>query len=285
MLVDSHCHLDRLADDLDRARLEAYLEEALAAGVGHLLCVSVDLAHWPRMRELVDPYPFVSVSLGVHPCHVASGIPEAEALAERARQDARILALGETGLDYHYVRDETERARQREAFARHCTAARLAGLPVIVHTREARADTLAILQDLDIGATGGVLHCFTEDWETARRALDLGLYLSFSGIVTFRSADRLREVARKVPSDRYLVETDAPWLAPVPHRGQANRPAWVREVARCVAEVRGIPLERLEEETTENFRRLFTRARVTPAQATLSSRSQDSSHSVTTARL
>ena len=284
MLIDSHCHLDRLEPGIGPELLAERLAEARAAGVGHVLCVSVDLGDWQGMRDLVDPFPQVSVSLGIHPCHVDAAGPDAAALAEQAASDPRIVALGETGLDYHYVQEASARARQRAAFAMHIAAAHRAGLPLIVHTREARADTLALLREGDAGARGAVLHCFTEDWDMARKALDLGLYLSFSGIVTFRNAERLREVARRVPADRYLVETDAPWLAPVPHRGQSNRPAWVREVAQYVAQVRGIPLEQVAKETTANFRRLFPLARIDSAQAT-SSRSADSSHSVTTSRL
>ncbi len=273
MLVDSHCHLDRLEEGIDTERLAEHLAEARAAGVGHVLCVSVDLDTWPEMRALVEPFDEVSVSIGIHPCHVKKDDPDCAELARRAQADPRIVALGETGLDYHYETNEERRALQRERFAMHLAAGGEAGLPVIVHTREAQEDTLAILREAGIEDSGAVLHCFTESWEMARRALDLGLYISFSGIVTFRNAEALREVARKVPSDRYLVETDAPWLAPVPHRGRPNRPAWVREVARCVADVRGIPLARLEEETTDNFRRLFSRARVSAVQATWSSAS------------
>ncbi|HHH45508.1 MAG TPA: TatD family deoxyribonuclease [Thiotrichales bacterium] len=271
MLVDSHCHLDRLEKGIDTRRLAEHLAEAEAAGVGHVLCVSVDLDGWPAMRALVDPFDEVSVSIGIHPCHVKEDDPDAVVLAQRARQDPRIVALGETGLDYHYETDEKRRSLQRERFAMHLEAGRETGLPVIVHTREAQEDTLAILREAGIEDSGAVLHCFTENWEMARRALDLGLYISFSGIVTFRNAEALREVARKVPSDRYLVETDAPWLAPVPHRGKPNRPAWVHEVARCIADVRGIALAQVAEETTGNFRRLFSRARV--GQATWSSAS------------
>jgi len=174
-------------------------------------------------------------------------------------QHPHAVAIGETGLDYHYEPEAAE--LQQQSFRLHLEAARLTGKPVIVHTREARADTLALLREASL-PQAGVLHCFTEDWEMARAALDLGFYISLSGIVTFRNADALREVARQVPADRLLVETDSPYLAPIPHRGKANLPQYVREVAEFLAQLRGVSFEQLAEQTTANFRSLFPLARV-----------------------
>ena len=256
MLVDSHCHLDRLEGAPDA--LPGYLERAAAAGVDHLLCVGINLEAWPEMRTLIDPHLQVSCSVGVHPCEDATAQCSEAALIERAA-DPRVVAIGETGLDYHYGKSEAERERQRERFAVHVAAARAAGKPLIVHTRDAREDTLGLLRETGADAVGGVLHCFTEDWDMARRALDIGFYISFSGIVTFRNADSLRDVAHRVPDDRILVETDAPYLAPVPHRGKSNEPAWVADVARCVAAERGQPFEALATQTSANFYALFGR--------------------------
>lgn len=254
MLVDSHCHLDRLEGAPDA--LPGYLDRATAAGVDHLLCVSINLEAWPDMRALIEPYPQVSCSVGVHPCEDETAECSEAALVERAA-DPRVVAIGETGLDYYYGKSEAERERQRERFALHVAAARATGKPLIVHTRDAREDTIGLLRETGADAVGGVLHCFTESWDMARQALDLGFYISFSGIVTFRNADSLRDVARRVPEDRILVETDAPYLAPVPHRGKPNEPAWVADVARRVAEVRDVPFEALAEQTSANYHALF----------------------------
>ena len=256
MLIDSHCHLDRLEGAPDA--LPEYLHRATAAGVDHLLCVSINLEAWPDMRALIEPHPRVSCSVGVHPCEEETAECSEAALVERAA-DPRVVAIGETGLDYYYGKSQAERARQRERFALHVAAARTTGKPLIVHTRDAREDTIGLLRETGADAVGGVLHCFTESWDMARQALDLGFYISFSGIVTFRNADSLRNVARRVPKNRILVETDAPYLAPVPHRGKPNEPAWVADVARCVAEVRGVPFEALAEQTSANYRALFPR--------------------------
>jgi len=256
MLIDSHCHLDRLEGAPEA--LPEYLDRAADAGVDHLLCVSINLEAWPDMRALIEPHPQVSCSVGVHPCEDEVAECSEASLVERAA-DPRVVAIGETGLDYYYGKSEAERERQRERFAIHVAAARATGKPLIVHTRDAREDTIGLLRETGADAVGGVLHCFTESWEMARQALDLGFYISFSGIVTFRNADSLRDVARRVPEDRILVETDAPYLAPVPHRGKPNEPAWVADVARCVAEVRGVPFEALAEQTSANYRALFQR--------------------------
>ncbi|MFN2310103.1 MAG: TatD family hydrolase [Gammaproteobacteria bacterium] len=265
-LVDSHCHLDRLAFDQIEGGLAGALRQAEAAGVGHFLCVAINLAAYPAMRALVEDFPQVSVSVGVHPTDGEGPDPGPDALA-RLAQDPRVVALGETGLDYYY--DAEHKAHQQAQFRSHVQAARAVGKPLIVHTRDARADTLAVLREEGASAVGGVMHCFTEDWDTARQALDLGFYISFSGIVTFRNAEDLRAVARQVPADRVLVETDSPYLAPVPKRGKSNQPAYVRYVAEALAEVRGESFAELARQTTENYFRLFGRppgqARSAPA--------------------
>ena len=254
MLVDSHCHLDRLdlaPFDDDFGRL---MQATREAGVGHLLCVCIDLESYPAMYRLVEPWPWVSVSVGVHPNDRDRRDPTPEELVSLAA-DPRNVAIGETGLDY--FRSEGDLEWQRQRFRNHIAAARAAGKPLIVHTRAAREDTIRVMTEEGARDAGGVMHCFTEDWEMAKQALDLGFYISFSGIVTFNSAADLREVAKRVPADRILVETDAPYLAPVPHRGKSNLPAYVALVAAFIAELRGVSPERLVEQTGENFFRLF----------------------------
>lgn len=257
MLVDSHCHLDLIDPGLER--VEGLLTQAAAAGVGHVLCVSVSLGNAPVVRALAARYPQVSASVGVHPNHAdGDDEPDVDALA-RLASDPLIVAVGETGLDYHYGADQIE--RQQARFRTHIRAAREVGKPLIVHMREATDDTLRILAEERATEVGGVMHCFTEDWPTARRALEIGFHISFSGIVTFKSAEPIRGAAREVPADRLLVETDAPYLAPVPYRGQQNQPAYVREVADCVAAVRGVDPAALDAQVSRNFFELFALAR------------------------
>jgi TatD DNase family protein len=256
VLVDSHCHLDRLDLSQFGGELDQALDLARAEGVRHFLCVGINLEDWAAMLRLIEPFADVWASVGVHPADTDTRIPESAELVRHAAHP-RVVALGETGLDYHYG-GGYKRAQQL-AFRRHIVAARDTDLPLIVHTREAREDTLGILREEGAEAVGGVLHCFTETWDMARAALDMGFYISFSGIVTFRTADDLRDVARRVPADRLLVETDSPYLSPVPYRGKSNHPARVRQVAECVAAVRGEPVDRLAAQTTENFLALFGR--------------------------
>ncbi|HYN76344.1 MAG TPA: TatD family hydrolase, partial [Lamprocystis sp. (in: g-proteobacteria)] len=232
MYVDSHCHLDRVnltPYDGDFGRLMA---ATAAAGVTRMLCVSIDLPRYPAMRALVDPYPQVAVSVGVHPNEGAQSGPEPtfETLVALAA-DPRNVAIGETGLDY--FRSQGDQPWQQARFRTHIAAARACSKPLIIHTRDARDDTIRILREEGAGAVGGVLHCFTEDWGMAKQGLDLGFYVSFSGIVTFKTAAPLREVARQVPLDRLLIETDSPYLAPIPHRGKPNEPRYVSHVAAC----------------------------------------------------
>lgn len=259
MLVDSHCHLDRLDLSAHAGSLDAALDAARQAGVGHFLCIGVNAANAAAVKGLSERYADVDCSVGVHPLDLAAGDEPALDWLLAELEHPHVVAIGETGLDYHYEPEAAE--LQQRSFRLHLQAAAITAKPVIVHTREARADTLQLLGEARL-PQAGVLHCFTEDWAMARAALDLGYYISLSGIVTFRNADALREVARQVPADRLLVETDSPYLAPVPHRGKANLPQYVREVAEFIAQVRGQSFESLAQQTTDNFRRLFPLARV-----------------------
>ncbi len=254
MWVDSHCHLDRVGlgpYDGDFARM---MQATSEAGVTRLLCVSIDLAHYGPMRRLVDPYSQVDVSVGVHPNEEVESEPRLEQLVELA-SDPRNVAIGETGLDYYRSNGDLE--WQRERFRTHIAAAREAGKPLIIHSRDARDDTIRILAQEGANQVGGVLHCFTETWEMARKGLELGFYVSFSGILTFKNATDLREVAKRVPLDRLLIETDSPYLAPVPHRGKPNEPRFVAHVGACIAEIRGMDRREVAAVTQENYRRLF----------------------------
>lgn len=254
MLVDSHCHIN--FDPLGQ-NVHAVLENARAQDVGHLLCVAVNLEDFPAVRALAHAHPHVFASVGVHPNETEGHDPSVEELTALAA-DARVVAIGETGLDYY--RSTGDLSWQHARFRRHIQAAIATAKPLIVHTREAAQDTIDILRDEHAERVGGVMHCFSEDWAIAKQALALGFYISFSGIVTFKSADMLRQVAEKVPADRILIETDAPYLAPVPHRGRTNEPAYVRLVADFLAKLRGVSYDDLAAQTTANFFRLFHHA-------------------------
>jgi TatD DNase family protein len=254
MLVDSHCHLDRIDLEGFGGSLEGVLDAARENGIDHMLCVCIDLEHFEDVADIAAGHAAVSCSVGVHPDSQDVREPDVGTLVELAAHP-EVVAIGETGLDYFRLEGDLE--WQRERFRTHIRAAREAGKPLIIHTRAAREDTLEILREEGAEAVGGVMHCFTEDWATAEAAMELGFYISFSGIVTFRNAEELREVARQVPDERLLVETDSPYLAPVPHRGKENHPAWVRDVAQRVAEVRGQSLEEVARLTSANFERLF----------------------------
>lgn len=257
MFVDSHCHLDRLELDKLAMDLPAVLANAKNEQIEHLLCVSVSLAEYPAMAELVAPYPQVSVSCGEHPLH-QQDLLDADLLLKLAA-DPKVVAVGETGLDYFYSPDT--KALQQQAFISHIEVANQLQKPLIIHTRDAKADTLALMRQYHAERCGGVLHCFTEDWDTAKAALDLGFYISFSGIMTFRNADALRDVVRQVPLDRLLIETDSPYLSPVPFRGKTNQPAYVSAVAAAVAQVRSEDLTTIASHSTANFYRLFPLAK------------------------
>ena len=254
MLVDSHCHLDRVDLAPYEGDFARFMEATLAAGVERMLCVSIDLESHPAMVAQVEPWPMVATTVGVHPNDRDRREPTVEELVALAAGPGN-LAIGETGLDY--FRSEGDLEWQRARFRTHIRAAREAGKPLVVHTRAARDDTLRILREEKAGEAGGVLHCFTEDWAMAAEAMEMGFYVSFSGIVTFRNAEALREVVRRMPAERLLIETDSPYLAPVPHRGKPNEPRHVRLVAEKVAEVREEPVEEVIRVTGENFERLF----------------------------
>lgn len=257
MLVDSHCHLDFKVFDDDHAGVIA---RARAAGVGAMLTIGTTFEGFPGVRAIAETYDDVYCSIGVHP-HEADAHTEVEAAhLVKLAEHPKVVGIGETGLDYHY--DHSSREEQMRCFRAHLAAARLTGLPAIIHSRNAEADTGALLAEAKSeGHVTGVLHCFSASRELAERCLDLGFHISFSGIVTFKSADELREVARMVPLDRLLVETDAPYLAPVPKRGKPNQPAYVALTAAKVAEVRGMALTDLAAATTDNFFSLFAKAR------------------------
>ncbi len=259
MLIDSHCHLDRLDLSARGGSLDAALAAARARGVGHFLCIGISADNAAAVKALSERYSDVDCTVGVHPLDLQPGVAPALDWLLAELEHPHVVAIGETGLDYHYEPQAAE--LQREAFRLHLNAAQITGKPVIVHTREARADTLMLLREAVL-PQAGVLHCFTEDWPMAKAALDLGFYISLSGIVTFRNADALREVARQVPADRLLIETDAPYLAPIPHRGKPNLPEYVRDVAEFLAPLRGVDVDTLAQQTSQNFQRLFPLARV-----------------------
>lgn len=255
MLVDSHCHLDHLDLADFQNSLPLLLDSARQRGVGHFLSVGVDLATSAKLIELAESQPDVSVSVGVHPLQrELPPLPEVSELVALA-SNTKVVAIGETGLDNYYGGDSAD--WQERSFIHHLQAASQLSKPVIVHTRDARERTLSILREYADTAVGGVIHCFTENWEMAESAMDLNFLISFSGIITFRNASELREVVKRVPLANMLVETDAPWLAPVPYRGKQNQPGYVVEVAKMVAEIKGVSEEEVADVTTANFQRLF----------------------------
>jgi TatD DNase family protein len=256
MLVDSHCHLDFPEF---QPQLPEVLGRMADAGVGCALCISVTLEAFPAVLALAEAHRHLFATVGVHPDYPEAGTVDEDALVMRASHP-KIVAIGETGLDYYRLQGDLE--WQRERFRTHIRAARRSGKPLVIHTRSAADDTLRIMREEGADAVGGVMHCFTETADVARAAVDLGFCISFSGIVTFKNAERLREVARAMPLDRVLVETDAPYLAPVPHRGKTNEPAFVRHVAEGVARARGAAIDVIETATTANFFRTFPAAKL-----------------------
>lgn len=251
-IVDSHCHIN--FEELAQ-RMPEVLANAKANDVSHMLCVSVKLEDFPQVQALAHEHDNIYASVGVHPCYQDVKEPSIDELVSIA-SDQRIVAIGETGLDYFRVEDQ-DMTWQQERFVRHIAAAKQVNKPLIIHTRNAQDDTMNMLKEEGADQCRGVMHCFAEDWDVAKKALDLGFYISFSGIVTFKSAETVQEVARKCPIDRILVETDSPYLAPVPLRGKTNEPAYVRHTAQFVADLQGISLEQLAEKTTHNFFELF----------------------------
>jgi TatD DNase family protein len=256
-LVDSHCHLPLISPDI--SSIKDIVLRASEVGVEHMLCVSVDLESFPTVLATAEKYQSVSASVGVHPNTVGKVVdPTVEQILNHCDSQV-VVAVGETGLDY-YRNDETPES-QKARFRNHITAAKECGKPLIIHCRDAAKDLIEILRSEQAEQVGGVMHCFVEDWETAKAAIDLGFYISFSGIVTFKNAIELKEVAKRVPTNKILVETDSPWLAPVPERGKQNEPAFVHHTAQYLAELRNCDLEEFGEVTSENFYRLFPLAK------------------------
>lgn len=258
-LVDSHCHLDKLDLTPYGGELCNALDYAKQQGIGHILSVSVDLQDFPNLLHIANTHPNISISVGLHPNDPA--IPHEPSAAELVvlAANEKVVAMGETGLDYFRSKGDIE--WQQDRFRQHIHAAKESKNPLIVHTRMAKEDTLRILKEENASSIGGVLHCFTEDWETASAAMDLNFYISISGIVTFKNALELQEVAKNIPLERLLIETDAPYLAPVPYRGKSNEPAYVRHVAEYIAALREISVVELAEKTTDNFFTCFKKAR------------------------
>ena len=252
MLIDSHCHLNLLAEEA--GGIATAIDNAKANQIEHILCISIDKSSCNDILSLVNSNDYLSASVGIHPNIDQTENFTVEELLALADNE-KVIAIGETGLDY--FRSEGDLAWQRDRFRTHIEAAKNLKKPLIIHTREARDDTMTILEEEQAKEAGGIIHCFTEDWSTAKRALDIGFYISLSGIVTFKSAKTLQEVAKKLPLDRILIETDSPYLAPVPHRGKTNQPAFVKHVAEFLAELRGQSVESIAKATTANFYTLF----------------------------
>lgn len=251
MYVDSHCHLD--FPELANA-LPAVLDAMAAARVTHALCISVDLEHWPAVHALAREHAHLYSTVGVHPDHEGTTDPTVDELVVLAGAP-KIVGIGETGLDYYRLTGDLD--WQRTRFRTHIRAAVATGKPLVIHTRCAAADTLRLMREEGADRVGGVMHCFTETWDVAAAALDLGFHISLSGIVTFKNAMTVKDVARRVPADRLLIETDSPFLAPVPYRGKTNQPAYVVQVAEELARLREVPLDEIADVTTTNFFRLF----------------------------
>jgi len=257
MLIDSHCHLDRIDLAPFQNDFGCFMQHARNSQIDHLLCIAIDLEAFPAMQNLVADYPEISLSVGVHPNVRDGHDPTTEELVNLAN-DPKIIAIGETGLDY--FRSEGDLAWQHQRFRNHIQAAKITKKPLIIHTREAREDTIRILKEEGADSIGGIIHCFTEDWAFAQQAMALNFYISFSGIVTFNNATAIKEVAQKVPAERFLIETDSPYLAPVPFRGKPNYPTYVRQVAECIAQLRETTVEHIAELSSQNFRTLFNLA-------------------------
>jgi TatD DNase family protein len=253
LFIDSHCHLDRLDLSEFDHNLDNVISAAKQAKVTELLCVSVTLEDFPAMADKTQGYDNVYLSCGTHPLN-QEDLVEEETLLTLSKNE-RVIAVGETGLDYFYAPETKD--LQIDSFKKHVRVAKKVDKPLIIHTRDAQEDTLTILREEGAEQVGGILHCFTESWEMAEAAIAMGFYISFSGIVTFKNATALREVAMKVPDDRFLIETDAPYLAPVPHRGKQNQPAYVVEVAQHLASIRGQSIDTIARLSSENFHRLF----------------------------
>jgi len=255
-VVDSHCHLDRLDLSTFDNDLNKALDFARGRGVSHFLNISISLDNFSQVLEIANAHDDVFCTCGIHPLDVEKGTASADQIAQLA-QNEKVVAIGETGLDYYYAKETL--ALQKESFATHIHAANESKLPLVIHTRDAKKDTIDMLKSESKSDNPGVMHCFTEDWEMAKQSMDLGFYISISGIVTFNQAQNVRDVVKQLPLDRMLVETDSPYLAPVPYRGKKNQPAYVREVAEYIADLKGIGYQELAEQTTQNYFSLFSK--------------------------
>jgi TatD DNase family protein len=256
MFIDSHCHLDFPEF---QSRLPEVLSNMQSAKVSHALCVSVDLPDFPNVLKLAQDHPNLYASVGVHPDYEDTPEPTFEFLVKTALKHPKIVAIGETGLDYFRMGDRSYESMewQRERFRTHIRASIASKKPLIIHTRSASEDTIKILKEEGAQQIGGVMHCFTESYEVAKAAIEMGFFISFSGIVTFKSAKDLQETCRQVPLDRMLIETDSPYLAPIPYRGKTNEPAWVSKVGEFVADLKGVSVEVLANKTSNNFYECF----------------------------
>lgn len=254
--IDSHCHLDRIDLLKEKLEFDQLFDNAAANQVSHMLCVAISMDQFPTMVATAEHQENVFFSCGVHPCHVGEDKNYALSDLRKLADAPRVVAIGETGLDYYYSKESIK--EQQASFAHHIEVGRELSKPIIVHTRDARTDTIDILKVNKANECRGVLHCFTESWEMAKAAMDLDFYISISGIVTFKNAVELQDVVRKMPLDRLLIETDSPYLAPVPYRGKQNQPAYVKHVAEFIAELKGVSLEEVASVTTNNFKQLFS---------------------------
>ena len=260
-LVDSHCHLNSIDLSEFDNDIGKVIDSAHQNGVEHMLCVCVEKDDLPSLYKLAESYQDISISVGIHPNIVMDEEFDAATLIKLAEHKS-CIAIGETGLDYYRNEDEAFRETQKLRFREHIRAAIISSKPLIIHTRQASDDTIKLMKEESARDIGGVMHCFSESWDVAKRALDLNFYISFSGILTFNSANELREVAKKVPLDRILIETDAPYLAPVPFRGKQNHPALVKHVAELLSQIRNLDYETIAKETTDNFYRCFRKDRL-----------------------
>ena len=256
MFIDSHCHLDFPEF---QTRLPEVLANMQAAKVSHALCVSVDLPDFPNVLKLAQDHPNLYASVGVHPDYEDTPEPSLEFLVDTAQKHSKIVAIGETGLDYYRMGDRSYESMewQRERFRTHIRASIASKKPLIIHTRSASEDTIKILKEEGAQNIGGVMHCFTESYDVAKAAMEMGFFISFSGIVTFKGAKELQETCKQVPLDRMLIETDSPYLAPIPYRGKINEPSWVSKVGEFIADLKGVSIEELALQTSSNFYECF----------------------------
>ncbi|OUS05990.1 hydrolase TatD [Gammaproteobacteria bacterium 42_54_T18] len=258
MFIDSHCHLDKLDAASEVGGIKAALQRANDQQVSHVLCIGIDMENIQNVIHIAETHSNVFATVGAHPLYQENKSPRLDELLLLA-EHPKVVGIGESGLDYFYCKGDLQ--WQRDRFVTHIQAAVKSNLPLIVHTRAAKLDTLNLLVEHGQGKVKGVLHCFTEDLDMAHQAIELGFYISISGIVTFNSADELRSVVDKVPLEKLLIETDAPWLTPVPNRGKPNEPKYVVDVAKKIAEIKGISIETVAQVTTNNFFTLFSKAK------------------------